>query len=882
MKPNAPETPRSQIRKKKWIVLTACFILPTALMAAVFAVCAICPFGSRSLGIIDMSHQYIAFLSYCRQLLTGGGDLFYLPGLCLGCSLPAALAYYITSPLNLIFCLFPVDRMLVAVSVVYILRTGLCGLTMGLYVCKKHGTSFKALFAAVAYAFMGYMVAYCFNFLWQDCVILLPILAMGIERLAGLHKPWLYVIVLAACIIMSYYIGYMLCIFSVLWFAYELICEGKKSRPYKLGGTIVMFALASLAAGALSAGILLPQLAAVSGGKAEFSLSVLTLEPKFNLIALISKLYTGAFGYEEIMPQGLPNIFCGMGVMTLAALYFFNRRIPARRRVASGVFLLGMVLSFWIQALDLIWHCLNTPDWFNCRYSFIFNFLLAALAYEELCSFRGGHQLWHYAMPAVLLAAGTAAAFIGRTYSYVTAGTAVECLAGTLVLCALLAGLSAKGCVKRAAALLTAAFIVLSCTELAVNAGLDLKALTAEHSSNAEDYADYTAAKQKALDLLPGTDDSVRVESTAMFDMDRCEALLFGYNGISGYSSTIPKENLDFLKNIGYTWFDNQWALYSSGVTAAADSLLGVRYVLADKGDEPYDVYAKTERYTVYENKNALPLAFTVDGAITNGITADNCFDYLKAVYAAASPKTQADIFLPAQVNSVTTENLDAKQTSDGTVYTAQTDGSACAITWSLTAAADGPLYADWNVDGYPGAMVFVDGKFTTYHLVTQSNGSLYLGDFKTGQTVTVRLEFSVGMTLENAAFCTEDESAVAAYCNDLAKGGCSLTEKSSSHYTGTFTTGEGDTYLLVTMPCDGGWTIKVDGQKVAPVQVLNCLMAVPVTAGAHTVELRYIPAGITAGTAVSALTLCVCVAAYLWMRKKKSARPPEDGLYTH
>ena len=91
-------------------------------------------------------------------------------------------------------------------------------------------------------------------------------------------------------------------------------------------------------------------------------------------------------------------------------------------------------------------------------------------------------------------------------------------------------------------------------------------------------------------------------------------------------------------------------------------------------------------------------------------------------------------------------------------------------------------------------------------------------------------------------------------------------------------TTGAGDEYLLVTMPCDGGWTVTVDGSPAEPVRVFGCLTAIPVEAGSHTVDLRYTPAGTVLGGAVSGGTLCVCAAVFFLARKKKRPGPAGEG----
>jgi uncharacterized membrane protein YfhO len=48
--------------------------------------------------------------------------------------------------------------------------------------------------------------------------------------------------------------------------------------------------------------------------------------------------------------------------------------------------------------------------------------------------------------------------------------------------------------------------------------------------------------------------------------------------------------------------------------------------------------------------------------------------------------------------------------------------------------------------------------------------------------------------------------------------------------------------------------------------------MAISVTPGQHTVELRYVPAGLAAGLCVSALAVLACLAWVFWEQKRKAA----------
>lgn len=855
---------------KKPLILLFSFLLPAGLMAAVFALCGICPFGDRSLGVMDMAHQYLSFLSSLRNILAGDASALYLPSMALGGNMVGVAAYYLMSPLNLITCLFPREALYSAVSLLYFLRVGLCGLTMAVYCGERHGYSRRLLLPALAYGFMAYMLANAFNYLWQDCVILLPLVALGLARLIQGRGSWLYIVSLAGALFINFYLGYILCLFSVLFFLYELLSAVRRGAfPWR---RVLDFALGSLAAGALAAVILVPAFLSLAGGKASFSLEDLTLAAKFPFIELFSKLLPGAFNYDEIMPVGMPNIFCGSVTVSLAVLYFANSAVPRRRRILTGCLLGTLALSFWVSALDLIWHGMNVPSWYNYRYSFLFSFLLIAAADRALSLLRDGSRPWHLLLPAAVAAALSAAVFAGRTYSYVTWPSA---LAAVVIAGATGAGLYIAlrpGTAPRLISCLAAVLLLVHMAELGINAKISLTDLTGQSSSPSK-WAEYVSAKSAAFDLIDTGGLLVRAESPTAFDMNRCEPMLFGYDGISHYGSTISQKNLDFLDALGLDRYTDLYALYGAGVTAGADSFLGVRYLVDTQLRKPYTMIASTGTYAVYENPYALPIAFTVapafaaDGEIS---TAASCFDNIQALYDAAAPEVGAAIYTAPEVTDVTTADLVG---SGGGRYSLAEGAAFGSVTYTLTVRTDGPLYGVVETADFPGLMIFVNEQFSAYYATAQTNGTLYLGDYAAGDTVTFQIRAFTDMTLENVFFATEDQSALAQYRDAIVPGGCSLTKLSADHYTGSFTTGEGDTLLALTIPYDPSWHITLDGQAVEALEVQNCLMALPVAAGTHTLEMRYIPAGLIPGGCVTVLAGAVCLAVCIRRRRKCSAQ---------
>ena len=73
------------------------------------------------------------------------------------------------------------------------------------------------------YGMSGFIAAYSWNIMWLDCVILLPLIMLGLERLVNENKCIFYCITLGLCIFTNYYISIMVCISVVIYFIVLMI-----------------------------------------------------------------------------------------------------------------------------------------------------------------------------------------------------------------------------------------------------------------------------------------------------------------------------------------------------------------------------------------------------------------------------------------------------------------------------------------------------------------------------------------------------------------------------------------------------------------------------------------------------------------------------------
>ena len=89
--------------------------------------------------------------------------------------------------------------------------------------------------------------------------------------------------------------------------------------------------------------------------------------------------------------------------------------------------------------------------------------------------------------------------------------------------------------------------------------------------------------------------------------------------------------------------------------------------------------------------------------------------------------------------------------------------------------------------------------------------------------------------------FYSLDSEALAEAYSEISAGGWNLTEHTDTHLKGSVNASK-DGYLLTTIPQEPGWTVKVDGEEVETVTLLDSLIGIELKAGEHEIEMRFMP----------------------------------------
>ncbi len=911
------------------------FFLSAAIMLLIYAFFGVYPFGKSSVLVLDLNGQYVQFFAGFRQILYGDGSLLYSFSRSLGGEFMGIYAYYLASPLSYLVALFPADSILEALLCILVLKTGLSGLFFGTYLHytrRPHKAVTVSL--SVLYALSSYSVVMQHNLMWMDGVMLLPLLILGLHRLIRQKKPILYIVSLALVLLSNYYIGYMICLFTAIWFFYDFVAHpetetnptGERRHFLSTLGRCALFTLIGVG---LAAILLLPAYYSLTFGKGAFSSPDFTFKAKFDILDFLAKLFPGA--YDTVRPNGLPWVYSGVLSLLLFPLYFVAGQIPARKKIATGGFLLLLFLSMYLNPIDILWHGGQTPNWLNYRYSFAFCFLVLTCAADVIPHLRRvGHR-------AILISGGCVAALavllqkLGLTYTKADGETAkfFDDLNGlwltlgcVVVYVFLLLLLSEHGKDDPQVEPIAMVMALVICVETWLNGSFYLRRLNEDVVvSGYSSYHDFYDRYAGAFDYVKESDTSLyRMEKS--FQRNVCDPFVFGYRGIASSTSTLNASAVSFVFRMGMK-ANSHWT-EATGLTPASGALLGVKYWVCkaeETADPIYRVYhrngdGETGNQTVtYQNPYALPLVFCASPKIADvNFTLPQPGDYiLSASNEYVLPAGQTAICLspfqrinsvfgallgqnaPAEIYrplSVTTETTGGVKRTDGQgwvlFHTDKPGSSSARLTFTFTAPDSGaPVYCYFPSQYPREAVLYLNGEpFAGGKKLYPDNAriteTICLGSFPAGETVTVSLtEFKSGdfyLMSDAPCFYTIEENALREASAALQAGGLVCDRFTDDSISGTLTATEGKTTVQTTIPFDKGWQITVDGVRVTPYQTMDALLAFDLpSAGTYTVALRYRPACYTAGMiiALSSLGLFLALVVLLVLRKRANSRLP-------
>ena len=361
------------------------FCLPAIIMFVVLLCNGIYWGSERTILASDGFHQYAIFAQGLRDVLHGQEHLFYTFKSGLGLNFYALISYYLGSPLTPLLYFFNQTNMPDAIYLLTLLKFGCTGLSMAYCLRHLHPKLHKCLILSLStsFALLSFSVSQLELNNWLDVFIVLPLVILGLHRLITQKRFVLYYTSLSLLFIQNYYFGYMTAIFLALYF---LVCLTEVPSWKSRLATFRDFTITSLLAGMTSLIMTLPAYLDLSTHGESFSHISQLLSEKAGAFDLFAKHMVGA--YDTTKFGSLPTIYGGLLSFLAMTVFISLKTIPLKSRVAHCLLIIFIIISFYLQPLDLFWQGMHAPNMFLHRYAWVLPLLGTLMAARAFSDFQ--------------------------------------------------------------------------------------------------------------------------------------------------------------------------------------------------------------------------------------------------------------------------------------------------------------------------------------------------------------------------------------------------------------------------------------------------------------------------------------------------------------
>jgi len=820
------------MKNKKYYLLA--FIIPCIVMILLYLTVGVIG-GNKSILTVDLADQYVAFFNALKNMFDGKIGYFYSFSKTLGGNIFGLIAYYLISPFNLLILFVNRTSIPNMILIINIIKISFAGLTSYIYFNKTFKNNQKiSLTFSIIYALMAYNIVYSQNIMWLDGVILLPLVFLGIDKLIE-EKSALFYITLTTSIICNYYIGYMTCIGSFIYFIYKNYLKEKKINIKKTIYFIKILLLSVLTSGV----ILIPSIISLLSGKAGDFLGQLVPNQKFALFDLITRFFIGNFKNSDLLGS-LPNLYISQIILVLVIYYFFNKKIETKEKKASLILLSIFVISIAFSSINVIWHMFKHPIGFPFRYSFIFDFMLLIIAYKNIINIDEINKKFikKFILYAFIITLVVDKFLYSGTMYYKAIGTFILLLVYLFYLS------------KRKSKTINIGIILLIIAEMFIN---DFLIVLNIKYQDKKIYNEFTTNYGYIIDNLNNKESTFyRLEKDTSYSTN--DELLLNYNGISHFSSVYEEKNNELLgKYLGV--FNRFYITNYNGSTPVTNSLFNIKYLLSENEKEYYNKIDTYKNINIYENNYNLPLGFMVDKNLLNlKLTKLEPFINQNNILKNMN-KNIDDVFYKEEFK-LTLNNLELDKTKKNITYKKINNNSQASLHFEITKKYSGILYAYLSSKNYKKVDIKLNGE-SIIDINDQNNyyyNILELGNFNQNETINLEvIPLENEIMLEDHMFYTLDLEKLKDATNILNNNDkLVINEYKTEYIKATINVTKDNQILYTSIPYDKGFKVYVNNKEIKPIKTLDTLLALELEKGNYEIIIKYETRGLKLGMTFS------------------------------
>ena len=804
----------------------------------------------------DGFHQYVIFDVALRNILHGNGSLFYTFTSGLGLNFYALSSYYLGSFLSPLVYFFDLTNMPDAVYLTTLLKFGLIGLSTYFSLNKLFQSIPKPLKLALStsYALMSFTVSQLEIKTWLDVFILIPLIITGLHLLITEKKFSLYFTSLSILFIQNYYFGYMTALFLIFWYICQISWDFKTRKS-----SFLDFIITSFLAGMASLILTLPTLFDLqTHGEKLTEVTKFQTESSWYL-DLFAKQFIGSFDTTKY--GAIPMIFVGLLPFILTILFFTLKSIKFHVKLIYAIFFIFLIASFYIEALDLFWQGMHTPNMFLHRYAWIFSTLLIYTAAEVLNRLKE-IKIWNFLVSLLLIVTGfLATIYLKSHYSFLTDLNILLTLEFLIVYSLLLLAVIKKFISVNLFAILISLFIMV---EISLNTSSQMDGIAKEWGFASRSAYNRDIPAMESFSTYIGNQ-FTRTEK--LQTQTGNDSMKFNYNGISQFSSVRNRSASSTLDKLGFKSSGTNLNLRYANNSILADSLFGIQYNISDSPIDKYgfqDVYQK-DNLTLYENQYSLPIAFASQSVYNDVKFTEHTLDN-QASFLNQLADVNFDYFSPIPYEK--TENTD-----DLTSVTSSSNEDA-AIQYQIEVPENSQVYLSFtnlhfSNDKQKKVDILVNGEkktFTTDNVFSFFN----LGYTKEKKTFNINVSFpgNSQVSFESPTFYRLDTKTFTEAIQKIKEQPVTVSTSKNKVFA-TYDIKQ-DTSIFFTIPYDKGWSAYQDGKKIEIKQAQTGFIKVDVPKGKGTITLSFIPNGFVVGAICSFTSLLLFG---IYNHKRKSSK---------
>ncbi len=844
---------KKTIKKYNYLLIT--FIITMISIMLVYILKSVTPFGKNSLLTIDFYHQYGPMLGELYDRIIGKLDLVYSFRMGLGLPFYRNFFNYLSSPVNIIMFVFKHKHLIESFSLIIAVKASLSATTMCYYLNKKFNKNYLFIGLSILYAFSAYFAAYYWNIMWLDGMFMLPLIIYGIEKIVDENKCLLYIISLAIMIFANYYIGYMICIFSIIYFITYLIISTKTFKTKEISKKALYFLISSLLAGGLCAFFILP----IYETMKNISATGDTI-PKSQYYAFTVKEFI--FGHlsgvkTTVLSSDIanaPNVSTSVLSIALLILFLVNKKINYKIKVGYIFLLLFLILSYVIAPIDFIWHGFHTPNDLPFRYSFIYSFIfivISAYSIDKIKYIKKIDAILVYNILIIFIS-------LANLFNYKCLTNVMLITNYLLITIYFLVYILSYLCnSEKAIKIIKFSLIFIMATESILAMDNSLRTDTETH----ELYDDYNSVEQ-AISYLKEKDNSIyRIEKDDVNSYS--DPSWYGYNGQVGFSSMEYEYLAKSQKDLGMPGnYINSF--YYKENTPIYNIMFNIKYILGEVNTtNNYELYHKQKKLNIYKSKYTAGLIYGVEKNIKDfKIIPDAPLENQNGFIEKATNISEV-------LEKVKLTSEIVKKDSKGTIVKYKYENDKDSNTYLYFKNADINYIIIQNKLYHPDSK-YNDKYFGSLYTETISYNEEFVISVKPQEKKEFYVRYDIyqkDYDYDIEIYKTNHKKLEEAY-QKIISNQATITDfkerqiKAKTDFKTNLT-------MYTSIPYDTGWRVYIDGKKTKTFKIADSLLGFDITSGKHKIVLKYEIPHLKEGVCISIIS----IASIIIFTKKPSSK---------